>query len=38
MRGHLLQNRPDASETYDGVEFQLIKSFSDGWMARVSFA
>ncbi len=34
----MLENRPDASETYDGVELQLIKSFSDGWMARVSFA
>lgn len=32
------QNRPDASETYSGVELQLIKSLSHGWMARVSFA
>ena len=36
--GHVLENRPDASETYDGVELQVIKSFADGWMARVSFA
>jgi len=36
--GTVLENRPDASETYDGVELQVIKSFSDGWMARVSFA
>ena len=36
--GTVLENRPDASETYDGVELQLIKSFSNGWMARVSFA
>ena len=36
--GGMLENRPDASETYDGVELQVIKSFSKGWMARVSFA
>jgi hypothetical protein len=36
--GTVLQNRPDASETYSGVELQLLKSFSHGWMARVSFA
>jgi len=36
--GTVLENRPDASETYDGVELQVIKNFSDGWMARVSFA
>jgi hypothetical protein len=36
--GTLLRNRPDARETYDGVELQLLKAFSDGWMARVSFA
>ena len=34
----MLENRPDASETYDGVELQVMKSFSSGWMARVSFA
>ena len=36
--GSELQNRPDSSETYNGVELQLIKAFSHGWMARVSFA
>jgi len=36
--GSELQNRPDASETYSGVELQLLKPFSHGWMARVSFA
>ncbi len=36
--GRELQNRPDANETYSGVEIQLIKAFSHGWMARVSFA
>jgi hypothetical protein len=36
--GTVLQNRQDASETYSGVELQLIKSYSHGWMARVSFA
>jgi len=34
----VLENRPDASQTYSGVELQLLKSFSHGWMARVSFA
>lgn len=36
--GNVLENRLDANETYNGVEFQLLKSFSHGWMARVSFA
>lgn len=35
--GALLQNRPDARETYSGVELQLLKALSHGWMARVSF-
>ena len=35
--GTVLENRPDASETYSGFELQLLKSFSHGWMARVSF-
>ena len=35
--GTELRNRPDATQTYSGVELQLIKSFSHGWMARVSF-
>ena len=29
---------PTRSQTYSGVEVQLLKSFSHGWMARVSFA
>ena len=33
----VLENRQDASETYSGFELQLLKSFSHGWMARVSF-
>jgi hypothetical protein len=36
--GTVLSNRPDTSETYDGVEIQLQKSFSDGWSLRASFA
>jgi hypothetical protein len=36
--GTLLQNRPDAKETYDGVELQVVKRYSHGWMARASFA
>ncbi len=36
--GTLLQNRPDAQRTYSGVELQLMKPYSHGWMARVSFA
>ena len=33
--GTVLQNRPDTTETYDGLELQLLKSFSNGWMLRV---
>ncbi len=36
--GTVLENRPDATQTYDGVEFQVQKQFAHGWMARVSFA
>ena len=36
--GVVLENRPDANETYSGVELQFLKAFSHGWMARVSFA
>jgi hypothetical protein len=36
--GTVLQNRPDTRQTYSGVELQLIKNLSHGWMARVSFA
>ena len=36
--GSVLQNRPDTTEIYDGLELQLMKSFSNGWMLRVGFA
>ncbi|MET0620990.1 MAG: TonB-dependent receptor, partial [Thermoanaerobaculia bacterium] len=36
--GTVLQNRPDSTQTYNGVELQLLKSFSNGWMLRVGFA
>lgn len=36
--GTQLQNRPDYTRPYDGVELQLIKAFSHGWMLRASFA
>ncbi len=36
--GTVLQNRPDTTQTYDGVELQLLKSFSNGWMLRAGFA
>jgi carboxypeptidase family protein/TonB-dependent receptor-like protein len=36
--GTVLENRPDASETYDGVELQVVKRLSHGWMLRASFA
>jgi hypothetical protein len=36
--GIVLENRPDTAETYDGVELQLVKSLSDGWMLRVGFS
>ena len=36
--GSLLQNRPDVQETYDGLELQVVKNLSHGWMARASFA
>ena len=36
--GSSMENRPDTAETYDGVELQLVKSFSDGWMLRVGFS
>jgi hypothetical protein len=35
--GSDIQNRPDYEETYDGMELQLIKRFSHGWMLRASF-
>ena len=36
--GSVLENRPDTTMTYGGVELQVLKSFSDGWMLRVAFA
>jgi Carboxypeptidase regulatory-like domain len=33
-----IQNRPDYNETYNGVELQLVKRLSHGWMLRASFA
>jgi hypothetical protein len=33
-----IRNRPDYRETYDGIEIQLVKRFSRGWMLRGSFA
>jgi hypothetical protein len=34
----LLQNRPDYTETFSGLELQLLKRFAHGWMLRVGFA
>ncbi len=36
--GSVLENRPDATETYDGLELQAQKSFSNGWRVRVGVA
>jgi len=36
--GFEIRNRPDYRETYDGLELQLIKRLSHGWMLRGSFA
>ena len=36
--GFEIRNRPDTSETYNGLELQVIKAFSHGWMLRVSLA
>lgn len=33
-----LQNRSDFTKTYDGVELQILKAFSQGWMLRASAA
>jgi hypothetical protein len=32
------QNRPDFTQTYSGVEVQLVKALRHGWMLRASFA
>jgi hypothetical protein len=34
----LLENRPDFTETFSGVELQLVKRLSHGWSARAGFA
>jgi hypothetical protein len=36
--GIVIANRPDYSETYSGVELQIIKRLSHGWMLRAGFA
>ena len=36
--GSVLENRPDTTETYDGLELQPQKSFSNGWRVRVGLA
>jgi Carboxypeptidase regulatory-like domain len=36
--GTILENRPDYSETYSGLELQVLKKMSQGWMLRVGFA
>ncbi len=36
--GFVLENRPDFTETYSGVELQVVKRLSHGWMLRASFA
>ncbi|MEP6995410.1 MAG: TonB-dependent receptor [Acidobacteriota bacterium] len=36
--GGVLENRKDFTETYNGVELQVVKRLSHGWMLRASFA
>jgi hypothetical protein len=36
--GVVLRNRPDYHQTYQGVELQVVKRLSHGWMARASAA
>jgi hypothetical protein len=36
--GAVFENRPDFTETYSGLELQLVKRLSHGWAARASFA
>ena len=36
--GSVLENRPDTTETYDGLELRLEKSFSNGWSLSLGFA
>jgi len=35
--GLLVQNRPDYEQSYDGVDVQILKAWSHGWMARAAF-
>lgn len=34
--GRVLENRPDYSQDYKGVELQITKRYAKGWMARAS--
>ena len=36
--GFVIENRPDYSEAYNGLELQVLKRLSHGWMLRVGFA
>jgi hypothetical protein len=36
--GILINNRPDYSESYNGLELQVLKRLSHHWMLRASFA
>ncbi|MCX6550515.1 MAG: TonB-dependent receptor plug domain-containing protein, partial [Acidobacteria bacterium] len=36
--GNTFPTQPEFVRKYDGVDFQLHKRFSDGWMANVSYA
>lgn len=36
--GRILQNRPDYSRTYDGVEINLVKRLSNKWMTRIGYS
>ena len=35
--GVLVQNRPDYEQSYDGVDVEIVKTLSHGWMARAAF-
>jgi hypothetical protein len=36
--GTVIENRPDYSMIYDGIELQVVKNLSSGWSLRVGFA
>ena len=36
--GSILENRPDTTETYHGLELRLEKTFSNGWLLTVGAA